>query len=65
MAINTREIRDMISTATIGDGDQVLNILEKVCDALNELQRQIDHVAEVSDNRAEVVFRAPFRGSKC
>lgn len=53
MSIDTREIRDMISMATIGDGDQVLNILEKVCDALNELQRQIDHVAEVVDNSAQ------------
>lgn len=37
--MSTRDIRDMISTATIGDGDQVLNILEKVCDRVDESER--------------------------
>jgi hypothetical protein len=37
---DTAEIRRMIQTATIGDGDQVLNILEKVCDKLDDLERK-------------------------
>lgn len=32
---DTKDIRRMIATATIGDGDQVLNILEKICDRLD------------------------------
>lgn len=49
--MNVKEIRDMISTATIGDGDQVLNILEKVCDALAELDRKLEVVEESKADR--------------
>lgn len=51
--MNIREIRDMISTATIGDGDQVLNILEKVCDALAELESAAAAMRRDFNNRPE------------
>lgn len=37
--MDTNEIRNMISLATVGDGDQVLNILGKICDKLDQLER--------------------------
>jgi len=43
--MDTNEIRNMISLATVGDGDQVLNILEKVCDKLDELDRRVASAA--------------------
>lgn len=46
MSDDIMEIHRMIQTATIGDGDQVLNILEKVCDKLAQLEHAIDVLAE-------------------
>ena len=48
--MSTKEIRDMISNATIGDGDQVLNILEKVCDKLDEIERKASRAARDASN---------------
>jgi hypothetical protein len=44
---DTRDIRRMIATATIGDGDQVLNILEAICDRLDELTRHDEGNCEI------------------
>lgn len=49
--MDTLELRNMISLATVGDGDQVLNILEKVCDALDELARKISVLDEGKADR--------------
>lgn len=37
--MSTREIRDMIATTHAGDGDRILDILEKIAD---ELDRKTD-----------------------
>lgn len=49
----TSEIRRMIATATIGDGDQVLNILEKICDKLDEITRHDAGNCEVCAAQSE------------
>lgn len=53
MPTDTRDIRRMIATATIGDGDQVLNILEKVCDKIDEITRHDAGNCEICAARYE------------
>lgn len=41
MSEDILEIDRMIQTATIGDGDQVLNILEKMLQKLADMEREL------------------------
>lgn len=49
MSEDISEIYNMIQRATIGDGDQVLNILEKVCQKLSDLEREIAELRRKSE----------------
>lgn len=53
MSEDVKEIHRMIQTATIGDGDQVLNILEKVCDKLAALESEAAAMRRDFNNRRE------------
>ena len=44
MSEDVMEIHRMIQRAVIGDGDEVLNILEKVVEKLADLERQIKDI---------------------
>lgn len=63
---DTREIRRMIATATIGDGDQILNILEKICDRLDEITRHDAGNCEVcaAQYEANAVGAVPTTGHR-
>lgn len=49
MSEDIMEIHRMIQTATIGDGDQVLNILEKVAQKLADLERDVAQLRRESN----------------
>lgn len=46
MSEDLREIATMIATASAGDGDRVLDILEKIYGELSELERRVRKIEE-------------------
>lgn len=59
--MSVKEIREMISTATIGDGDQLLNILEKVCDEMEKLRTFTERVERKANQAVERARSGPTR----